>query len=531
MFGVSISKKEWLYVAAWAIVMVAFSLLPHIVGYASAPEGKQYMMTGYPIYQDANTYFTWIRQAAEGNILFQIKYTHEPHVQAFFHPLFLVMGLLVRAGVPLEIVWYGTQALAVITLVFMLYVFYSRYFVAVRKRLFALVLSCVAGGFGFLMFAFRIWPAFKWRPVDVELPEATIGYSMMWPAVFAFSIALMLAIFLLLISYQHDRRWRLLVTAGFLSLILALIHPYDSVIVAFVAALYLFITLGRKAFLPLVVVGAFIAVPAAYHVWLLQDPVFAEHATFSMLSPSPIAYVVGFGFVLMLAILGIIEAMRTGHVRRASDWLLPIAWAVVLPVMLYFPISFQRRLVEGAIVTLVLFTVVGLERIWSIVKIALGGSTRLTAVFRWGLMTLSIVIMGLTTVTHVLYDVRNVQSGSFPFYFTDGMVEAMEWLEDNTAREDVVLSTWGTGNFIPRVSGNTVFLGHGAQTVHAVDKHFLAEDFFSGRMTFDEQDALLSDNNISYIFVGPFERKGGLITLKANVVFENSDVSIYRVQR
>lgn len=529
MLGISFSKKEFWFVGLWAVVLVIVSFTPHIVGFLNEPEGQLYMMTGYPIYQDSNTYFTWIRQAAEGNFLFEIKYTHESHIQAMFHPVFLVMGLLVRIGLPLLFVWFFFQALSVILLTFVLYIFFSKFLTRTRLRRYALVLVSFAGGFGFLIFFLKSWPPMSWRPVDVELPEATIGRSIMWPYIFAFSIALLLLSFLLLMRYLDTRKKKYLLIAALLGFVLNIIHPYDMVTLVFVSTVYVFIRYRFKLWKEMVLFLMIVILPTLYHFWLLLDPVFKAHSGFNMRSPMPLAYLIGLGVLLPLMIVGMISILKRRKFKENPHWFLLGVWVLSMPGLLYAPIDFQRRLVEGVIVPVVLFAIVGMVELWQRIDPHLprwGGSRWIV---RWGVLLSAFIIITITPIANLLYDVKWIRDGGFPYYLSDDVIEGMNWLEQNTSRDDVVLSTWGTGNFIPRLSGNTVYLGHGAQTINAYQKHLQAESFFSGTMSEFEQKQLLIQNNISYIFSGPYEQKGGEIPDSATRVFQNDEVGIYYV--
>ncbi|MFC1688001.1 hypothetical protein ACFL0L_05515 [Patescibacteria group bacterium] len=529
MLGISFSKKEFWFVSLWAVVLVIISFIPHIVGFLNEPEGQQYMMTGYPIYQDSNTYFTWIRQAAEGSFLFEIKYTHEPHIQALFQPVFLVMGLLIRIGLPLMFVWFLFQAVSVIFLTFVLYIFFAKFLTRARLRRYALVLVSFAGGFGFLIFFLNNWPPIGWRPVDVELPEATIGRSIMWPYIFAFSIALLLLSFLFLARYLDTRQKKYLIIAGLLGFVLNIIHPYDMVTLVFVSTVYVFIRYRFKLWKETVLFLAIVILPSLYHFWLLLDPIFGAHSGFNMRSPVPLAYLIGFGALLPLMLVGMISILKRRKFKENPHWFLLGVWVLSMPILLYAPIDFQRRLVEGVIVAVVLFAIVGMVELWQWIDPHLPRGRGARGIVRWGVLLSAFIIITITPIANLLDDVKWVRDGGFPYYFSDEVIEGMEWLEQNTSRDDVVLTTWGTGNFIPRLSGNTVFLGHGAQTINAYQKHLQAESFFSGAMSEPLQKELLHQNNISYIFSGPYEQKGGEMPDNTTRVFQNADVLIYHV--
>ena len=86
----------------------------------------------------------------------------------------------------------------------------------------------------------------------------------------------------------------------------------------------------------------------AYRI-TVRNPVMALWSAQNQ-TPSPPLwdYALGYGLVLLLALLGVWAALRR---RRDSDWLL-VAWAATTGVLLYLPFGLQRRLVIAWIVPL-----------------------------------------------------------------------------------------------------------------------------------------------------------------------------------
>lgn len=131
-----------------------------------------------------------------------------------------------------------------------------------------------------------------------------------------------------------------------------------------------------------------------------------------------------------------------------------------------------------------------------------------------------------------------LQKKDFPLYLQTEISEALNWLKNNTEPEDVVLSSWEIGNFIPRFSGNTVFIGHGAQTINVWEKERQVKDFFDSDLVLSEAVKFLKKNNIKYIFISPYELKDcDYMVLPEylsdknyfNLIYHNFLVSIYKV--
>ena len=111
--------------------------------------------------------------------------------------------------------------------------------------------------------------------------------------------------------------------------------------------------------------------------------------------------------------------------------------------------------------------------------------------------------------------------------------DAIDWLNNNTRKEDVVLAEITAGNFIPAYSGNFVYFGQ-SNTVDYNRKLAEVDSFFRGQMTPSRAEIFLKQGRIKYIFVGPQENEklGGKkleeIYSFVKLIYSNKEVGIYR---
>ena len=128
-----------------------------------------------------------------------------------------------------------------------------------------------------------------------------------------------------------------------------------------------------------------------------------------------------------------------------------------------------------------------------------------------------------------------VPTGAYVMYPLRDFVAAMKYLEDNSARSDVVLSETTAGNYLPAYSGNTVYAGHD-NTVHFEEKKALVAQFFRGQMSKETALPWLEQNNLRFIFFGPQEQEdGGPAKLETvypflSPIYTNNFVTVYKVQ-
>jgi hypothetical protein len=122
----------------------------------------------------------------------------------------------------------------------------------------------------------------------------------------------------------------------------------------------------------------------------------------------------------------------------------------------------------------------------------------------------------------------------YPYYLYKDEIAAMEWLEENTEIEDIVLSSLTTGQYIPVLSGNTAFLAHWAQTVDFYDKRKRVNSFFDPATAEGERIKTLDIFGVDYVLHGPAERKLGdydpATAPWLTLTFSTAHVDVYRVQ-
>lgn len=528
----SVKKGGLIFALTWSLLLSLLVMLPHVIAFATTPPGSDYLLTAYPSAGDTNAYFSWIRQAADGDLLFNLKYTSEPTPPWIFHPVFLVMGLLVRFGLPLPVVWFGTQVVSIIFLVFPLYLFLRLFSLSQRARNFLLCLTTLAGGFGWIFLRLNFTPPFSWRPVDITLAEATIGRSIAWPFIFSLAIGLLLLAFVSIVRYDRSKRLRDISLAAAAAFLLVLIHPYDAVTLAAVGSLFLVIRQKIGVGKPLAILAAAVVLPVAYYLLLNTDPALAATSRAEMRSPSILAYLLGFGFLIPLALAGLVLFLNNRQWRSQPAWVLAVVWLAVVPLLVYAPVSFQRRLIEGYVVPLSLFSFIGLKSLadW-LSRYTIFSSQRI----RNFLAVCVIGVVALSPLMLIKNDIKHVRTYAFPYYLTDQQSAALAWLRNHTLRSDVVLSSADFGSVIPRFSGNTVYIGHWAQTLDFDAKEERMQSFYRGTLSPDERVALLRGNNIAYVIFGTEERKIGAAKFLQNEplferAYSSGETVIYRVQ-
>lgn len=547
------NKREIKFIVFWSLFVSILALLPLAYGYLNAPHGKVYTgLTASIYFSDVNSYFSWIRQAQEGSFLFEDKFTSEPHHAWIFHPVFLGIGLLSRLSrINVIYFWYLAIIASNFFLLYVIYLFVWNFFSPEKSitsqtensnaknekrdtnqeltllRVLSFVIITISSGFGWLLGQIS---------ADSWLIELSTFQSMRWPFIFSIAISLILLIFLFLLKSEETGKMKFIAYAGLGALLLSIIHPYDMFVVVPVAVVFLLITGSvkkefkkalRKIFLFLVLISPGIL----YNFFItLFDPVFGLHNKISMPSPSPLSYMLGFGLLSVFGAIGIIftvlGAYKTDNGRK-YNLLFLLAWFITGFCMLYAPVNFQNKFALGLQIPLAIFSTIALMEI----------TKKLNEKYK--LLAISVIIsfLSIGSFMFLLNDMTYLSEKSFPFYVDKDFLAGLEWLDKNTKNQDIILSSYNSGNFIPRFSGNRVFIGHWAQTINITDKEEAVKKFYSKNTSEEDMKIFIEENHISYVLCGDFEydcknkewEKNFIASGNIELVFNNQNVKIYKV--
>ena len=406
------------------------------------------------------------------------------------------------------------------------------------RRLTFLIIA-FSGGFGWLLLLIGQPNWLGSSPVDLILPEGfTFLVLYAFPHI-ALGRTLLLSGFIVLWTNPSLRRSAI---AGLCWLAMGLIVPfYVAVAWAVACAAWLAVTLSRRVIVwgetIQMALACAIAAPVVVYslVVFTVNPVMRQWSAQNLiLSPHPLHYVMGYALVGLLAILGAVHVLRRRDAR--SGTLRLVAWAVVVPPLLYLPFNLQRRLIEGWQVPLAILASLGLARF------VLPAWRRATLVqwlirfprysvrglSRWAL-TLILLAMIPTNILLMGSGMLAVLARAAPIFRDGGEVKALDWLATRVTYDDVILSSYEAGNYIPARVGARVYIGLGTETARIEDKRAAMKRFFDP-LTSDEWRAqFLRDGNITYVFATPAEQFTPGNARSLSPVYQAEGYTIYQV--
>ena len=548
----AISRREWVVAIVIALIVTALLQVPYALGYALARPGTEF--TGLLINVEDGSYLSAIGQGINGAWLYHLPFTTEEHASAFIQVFYLALGHLAHVlNLSATAMWHLARVVADLVLFIVLYGFSACFLNSPALRRVAYFFAILSAGYDLWRFPFDAANAWEAIPIELRVPEAHVFYSALTYPHFTLGIALVLIAFGLLLCVLNDeltrRQFLVVVGAGIANLLIGIVYPFlIYLLVAVMGAYYLFLICRQRKILWRAAILLFVAfaIPAPlflyYQFVLTTNPVLqiwnAQATTFS---PHPLHFVLTFLPMLVFAALTWrpLVQMEESHKRAfVFLWL----WVGVVALLLYVPITQQRRFVEGVQVPLAILAALGLCDVvlpWLARTRVFAALSRRPNYTSPGLQRLIVVgIIALASLSSFYVWLSGVALFGFvqpyPLFRPTAELQAMDWLRVNTIPNEVVLASYWTGSFIPARAGNVVFVGQRYETIRFDEKRQSAEKFFDGATDDAWRAALLREYRIAYVFWGKGERDlGAFDPDRASYlqrVFANEQARVYRVQ-
>jgi len=551
-------RRNW-FAFALASLFVAVGTLPHLYGYALEANNMHFMgFVGRGVFGH-NGYLMLARQAQEGQHLMENLLAPEPLPRVFFNLEWWLYGKAARwTGLSLVAVYHFYRAASVFLLAFSVLYLLRRCLHTVFQQRFALALVALGSGFGWMLIAgsrvlLRLMPSLtplartefpgvQYENVLVPLPPDVGGVSL--PAYlvnqphFALAVGLVALTYGLLIAAVQTGRTRYYVYSGMAALAHAVVRPYNIPEMYLIFLLYpalLCVRDGRldvRRFVGPALAGALMLPLVFYYAYLASTGALGGKGP--LWQPGLfVDHILWLGLPFILAVMSFRGLSRLKEVSPAI--LLMGLWLVVA-FLIEQTWPYYRSGQEGAFaaytVAPVILATAGPLR-WAYEYILRRrpsfASAKLAAAG-------ALILVSMPSTALVYYRMfTDLRDHPAPYYVSDDVYQGMKWLEANAGRHDTVLSSFDTGQLVPRVAGVKAFQGHYMITPNAAEKRALAERFYGTRGDDAFKRKLVRDYGIRYVFLSPLERRPSGFDPAEHPwlvpVFSQGDTGLYRVQR
>jgi hypothetical protein len=488
--------------------------LPYLWAWAITPNGMGWSGLLWKA-DDQNVHLAWARQAQDGHLFFRDLFTTEGLVSGerplFFNLLPLAWGLLAHTGLPL-IFWYHlTRVGAALATLWQFHRLAQLVLPTVRERVISIWLIALATGSSFAAVAVP-WLYDHYTFIDhpdptKNFPFPTMPEAFVFTSAFAYPLNIvaygLLALLARLVIEPSAKSGKTAALAFGCAFLLSNIHTYDAIPLGLTVLIWILLNKkDRREHLP--VRGAILAglaLPVLYQGIVFRgSQEFREKALTLTLPPPLHSIALSLAVLLLPALLGAWIVWKSGSENTSTRGRFVIVWALVTVISIYAPVSFARKMLEGAQLPLALLAAVGYACLAASIA---NRSIRRTV------MIAGAVMLSISPAYFTLFCIQQNDTYMPPRYLMDSEWQALHYLDTKGDRSSAVLSLPLVGSYGPRETGMTFYLAHWAETLHFGDKFKLGLNFYGDRLTPTEARNLLRTNKIRYVIEGQYERLFG----------------------
>jgi hypothetical protein len=541
--SITLAWAEYRFVLAVTAGLLLVTSIPTIFAYLSTPPGKWFSGIVYNVHDTAQ-YFSWMRESGH-SLFIENKLTSEPNDPIFLNLHWWIPGRAAAVlGLSLVQVYHLYRLISIPLLTVTLYSFSAVLFQDLTRRRFAFLLAVFTSGLGWFWVVVKQFTGELLYPTDVYTTPGNSFYVMMVSPPQAFATAVTLLVLMLALLAILKNSFTFALAAGLTALFLGMGHIYDLVTVWAVLGVFgLFLVLrdgwSWKRFLALFSVVLISAPSALYWGWVsssanpMWQQALAQYDNLEVFTPPPPHLIILLGLTFVVALLG-----YTGIVplKKQTDGDLFIkVWFGITLLLIYLPFHFRIMLLTGYQLPLaVMATWVIYDRImpWLAERQDAWGRVRLASISRWVPLLFLLAVLP-TNLYLFAWRLVDLNRHTYPYYLHTSELAAFQWIEDNGRADDVVLSSFDIGHYLPGFTGSRAFLANAVMTMDFFYKHDAVSAFYGDRMSDDERLQLLQRYNVRYIFHGPAERRLGNYDPEQSSlftqVFSSAETSVYEV--
>lgn len=365
----------WLFVSA-------LTSLPYLRAWLYPPQGRAFVGFFYSL-PDVYNYLSYVQQAEDGAFLFVNKLTIPEHAPALANLEWWSVGRLsALLGHHPTLAYRVFGLLVSLILVLVVDRWLALGGVAASHRLAALLLVFTGGGLGGVLFKLFGPPA--WRFLDLTTGLFPFISILVNPHFVAGTALLLLA----LLAFHRLPGGRGQTAGVVLGSALALVRPYDVVLLVGIRILVVFRLEPRERWLAALAPLIGLAPAAGYNYWVFyRNPAFAVLSGFPYTFPPLGTVALALAPALLLA--GVAwwpVRARRGEATHAAQ-LHFVAWATTGLVFLFQPVSFAQQCLTNFGVPLLALAAFGFSRWRPAVALAVAA-----AFFSTGLVALSLLL-------------------------------------------------------------------------------------------------------------------------------------------
>lgn len=534
-------KIEFFFIFFISLLTLFLSFYPIIYRYQTTPPGRVYVGTEF-FTEDFAGYVSTINQGRKGNIWYEDKFTSEELPQTILYYPYLIFGHLARfLGLSAPVMYHLIRLTLGALYLFAVYLLIKHFFpnqtkadsfkrivtfliITYTSSLFTSVLSQTTAeiqvftrfliqphyllGNIFLLFLIYLFIKFISHLEDPTIRRGCGDLSKEITTLISFA-----------------RNDKMIVFSSITIFLLTFFRPSHTLIILLSVFLYAIYLLFKKSLSGKFFVYSLCiflsSLPGVFYLLYLKNtypflPYFAYDK--NSISVSLVDFVFSFGLNLIFIIVGFFILIRKKNTNQPTIFLFSYLAAIffslfiapnLLPLNALRFVQTPTFIIVGLLTSLVIF--------------------KLTKNFY--LIIASCVLVLVSSFPTLITDFRHQVKLYYDAYYIwppKSYFAGFSFLEKNSRPEEIVLTYHSLSNLVPMFSGNTVYWGHGNETLNYQEKKMQVENFYSGKMSETEAKSFLSKNSVRYVLVGIEEKNLGWRRYSfIKQVFTNPELTIY----
>lgn len=502
------------------VIFLLFNNLPSLTGLYKTFTSDSLVYNGSRGINNPDyfVYISMIELGSQDYFFMKNPYNYEDLRPMMIYPHWYMIGQFSKYTNINPIISYQLfKLLSNIIFIYILWWWLKIIFTKNKNRLIALATVLFSSGAGMIFKYFAT--NFDLRPTDLHVPESNTFLNLSQNPIFIISQTLLLTIFALFIQKRY---W----LAAILTFYLALIHPYDAVIIVCLITAWTIIKSLHNPKILLKILYIYLAIlPVAiyYYVVFHFDTAAQQwQAQNITTSGNILEYIIGFGMLFILFIIGLIIIIKNRLYK--NEYILFLAlWAVAGWAMVYLPIDVNRRLANGWHIPIAILSSITICWIYQKIKFVLKSM----------LISLIIISISFGTLAIIITETSLVYSNDNNLYFnTTYELRVYKFIKNTLGSKTIVLTRNNSGNILPAYTGVSVYHGHKHQTWQSETKNKEVYDLWTSQTDISRW---LKDKNIDYIFaqrkyIPEFDDIKWLADESyIEVLIDNNEIILYKV--
>ena len=521
--------KEFFLLSTIAIAIMAFSSIPYWV--ANSVETDELFFRGaYFDEVDYSVHISMMQAGHMGDWAYKMRFTSEEHQPAFLRMFYIVLGhiskwinLSVETTYKIALWGFGFIAL------FSIHQLCLKVFQEKKLALIAFLLCTIGGGAGWLQLIFTNASPESIVPIDFSLIDAYVFFSVSVFPSFSFILALMSISLNLYLDYLNTGKWHTVIFISLLALASQTTNPiaFAVIDIAFAGATLFLWWKNKKnelqQFYALAIIACAQIPLLAYNFLILEhDPFWSQFTLQNQTpSPSPGYYVWGFAPFWLLAIYGMTLAFREKNPNMAAM----STWVISGFIFAYLPLPIQRRFLLGITIPLGILAIYGLNHVIKQVSI------KIPSILRYDKLVYFtyILLASFSFINLVLGSSIYIQTLPEDKFYPRDLENALLWLDNNAAPNDLVLGNIRTGQLVAQRTRLKTYVGHPMETLFFDDKMTAIEAYYQGKTPND----WIQQTPIQWIVYGIYEEELTPTFIPypdLELVYQNKTVLVYKVK-